>query len=217
MPYAMFEKDERVRMLFYDSANPAPNPRRVRIYLAEKGLRVPTAQVSIPAGEHRGEEYLKVNPLGQTPSLVLDDSSVLTESISICRYFEGLHPEPALFGIGAQDVAEVDMWIRRVEMRLSIPIGAVWMHTHPFTARVVKPQFPEYGETQRLRALAVMGEFDRTLDGQEFLDGRRYSMADIVLLTSIDFAAFIGLAVPEEYEALRAWHERVSARPSAQA
>jgi glutathione S-transferase len=107
------------------------------------------------------------------------------------------------------------MWIRRVEMRLSIPIGAVWMHTHPFTARVVKPQFPEYGETQRLRALAVMGEFDRALDGQEFLDGRRYSMADIVLLTSIDFAAFIGLNVPEEYEALRAWHERVSARPSA--
>jgi glutathione S-transferase len=89
------------------------------------------------------------------------------------------------------------------------------MHTHPFTARVVKPQFPEYGETQRLRALAVMGEFDRALDGQEFLDGRRYSMADIVLLTSIDFAAFIGLNVPEEYEALRAWHERVSARPSA--
>ena len=204
-------------MLFYDSANPAPNPRRVRIYLAEKGLRVPTAQVSIPAGEHRGEEYLKGNPPGLTPSRVLDDSSVLSECVSICRYFEGLHPEPPLFGVGAQDVAEVDMWIRRVEMRLTHPIGAVWLHTHPFTARVVKPQFPEYGETQRLRALAVMGEFDRALDGQEFLDGRRYSMADIVLLTTIDFAAFIGLAVPEEYEALRAWHDRVSARPSGQA
>ncbi|MES2043075.1 MAG: glutathione S-transferase family protein [Pseudomonadota bacterium] len=204
-------------MLFYDSANPAPNPRRVRIFLAEKGLRVPTAHVSIQAGEHRGEEYLKVNPLGQTPSLVLDDASVLTESIAICRYFEGLHPEPALFGVGAQDVAEVDMWIRRVEMRLMVPVGMVWLHTHPFTARVVKQQFPEFGETQRQRALAVMGEFDRALDGQEFLDGRRYSMADIVLLTTIDFAAFIGLPVPEEYEALRAWHERASARPSAQA
>jgi len=94
-------------MLFYDSANPAPNPRRVRIFLAEKGLRVPTAHVSIPAGEQRGEEYLKVNPLGQTPSLVLDDASVLTESIAICRYFEGLHPEPALFGVGAQDIRGV--------------------------------------------------------------------------------------------------------------
>lgn len=204
-------------MLFYDSANPAPNPRRVRIFLAEKGIRVPTAHVSIPAGEHRGEEYLKVNPLGQTPSLVLDDASVLTESISICRYFEGLHSEPALFGVGAQDVAEVDMWIRRVEMRLMVPVGMVWLHTHPFTARVVKQQFPEFGETQRQRALVVMGEFDRALDGQEFLDGRRYSMADIVLLTTIDFAAFIGLPVPEEYEALRAWHARASARPSAQA
>jgi len=204
-------------MLFYDSANPAPNPRRVRIFLAEKGLRVPTAHVSIPAGEHRGEAYLKVNPLGQTPSLALDDGSVLTESISICRYFEELHLEPPLFGVGAQDVAEVDMWIRRVEMRLTAPIGAVWLHTHPFTARVVKPQFPEYGETQRHRALAVMGEFDRALDGQEFLDGRRYSMADIVLLTTIDFATFIGLTVPEEYEALRAWHDRATARPSAAA
>lgn len=203
-------------MKLYDGGR-APNPRRVRIFLAEKGLRVPTAHVSIPAGEHRGEAYLKVNPLGQTPSLALDDGSVLTESISICRYFEELHPEPPLFGVGAQDVAEVDMWIRRVEMRLTAPIGAVWLHTHPFTARVVKPQFPEYGETQRHRALAVMGEFDRALDGQEFLDGRRYSMADIVLLTTIDFATFIGLTVPEEYEALRAWHDRATARPSAAA
>src|SRR3569623_346609 len=168
-------------MLFYDSANPAPNPR------------------------------------GQTPSLVLDDASVLTESIAICRYFEGLHPEPALFGVGAQDVAEVDMWMRRVEMRLMVPVGMVWLHTHPFTARVVKPQYPVFGETQRLRAIAVMGEFDRALAGREFLAGRRYSMADIVLLPTLDFAAFIGLAVPEEYVALRAWHERVSARPSAQA
>jgi glutathione S-transferase len=213
----MFEKRRRVPMLFYDSANPAPNPRRVRIYLAEKGLRVPTAQVSIPAGEHRGEDYLKVNPLGQTPSLVLDDASVLTESIAICRYFEGLHPEPPMFGSGAQDVAEVDMWIRRVEMRLMVPIGMVWLHTHPFTARIIKRQFPEFGETQRQRALAVMGEFDRALDGREFLDGRSYTMADIVLLTTIDFADFIGLKMPEEHEALREWHQRVSARPSATA
>jgi glutathione S-transferase len=217
MPYAKFEKQREVPMLLYDSANPAPNPRRVRIFLAEKGMRVPTAHVSIPAGEHRGEDYLKVNPLGQTPSLALDDGTVLTESISICRYFEALHPEPPLFGIGAQDIAEVDMWTRRVEMRLMVPVGLVWLHTHPFTARVVKPQFPEFGETQRHRAHAVMGEFDRALDGQEFLDGRRYSMADIVLLTTIDFATFIGLGVPEEYEALHAWHDRVSARPSAAA
>lgn len=204
-------------MHFYDSANPAPNPRRVRIFLAEKGLSVPTTQVSIPAGEHRGEAYLAVNPLGQTPSLVLDDGAVLTESVSICRYFEALHPTPPLFGEGARHIAETDMWLRRAELRLTVPVGGVWLHTHPFTARVVKPQFPEYGETQRQRALTVMAEFDRALADREFLNGRHYSIADIVLLTTIDFAAFIGLAVPDDLAALRAWHERVSARPSARA
>ena len=203
-------------MKLYDAAW-APSPRRVRIFLAEKGIEIERVMVDLRQNEQLSDPYLAVNPRGAVPALELDDGEVICESAAICRYFEGLHPEPALFGIGAQDVAEVDMWIRRVEMRLMVPVGMVWLHTHPFTARVVKPQFPEFGETQRLRAITVMGEFDRALDGREFLDGRRFSMADIVLLTTIDFAAFIGLAVPEEYEALRAWHQRVSARPSAAA
>jgi glutathione S-transferase len=204
-------------MLFYDSANPAPNPRRVRIFLAEKRLTVPMTEVSIPKGEHRGEAYLAVNGLGQTPSLVLDDGAVLTESVAICRYFEALHPEPPLFGTGARGIAEVDMWTRRAELRLMSPLSMVWAHTHPFTARVVKPQYTEFGESQRPRVLAAMGEFDRALDGREFLDGRGYSIADIVLLTTVDFAAFIGLAMPEALGHLRGWHARVSARPSAAA
>ena len=204
-------------MLFYDSPNPAPNPRRVRIFLAEKAVRVPTTPVSITAGEHKGADYLTVNPYGQTPALALDNGAVLTESVAICRYIEALHPEPPLFGQGALNEAQVDMWTRRVELRLMTPLAMVWAHTHPFTARVVKPQYTEFGESQRPRVVAAMKEFDRALDGREWLDGERYTIADIVLLTTIDFADFVGVKMPEELAALRAWHERATARPSAAA
>ncbi|WP_404368006.1 glutathione S-transferase family protein [Sphingomonas sp. MMS24-J45] len=204
-------------MLFYDSPNPAPNPRRVRIYLAEKGLSVPMQSISIRDGEHRGEAFLKVNPLGQTPALVIDGNDVLTESIAICRFFEALHPSPPMFGVGARGVAEVDQWIRRVELRLMSPLAMVWAHTHPFTARVVKPQYTDFGESQRPRVVAAMHEIDAALAARECLDGKGYSMADIVLLTTIDFAAFVGVSMPEEAKALRDWHARASARPSAAA
>ncbi|WP_425229520.1 glutathione S-transferase family protein [Sphingomonas sp.] len=204
-------------MLFYDSPNPAPNPRRVRIFMAEKHLRVPSTTVSITQGEHKGADYLQVNPHGQTPSLALDNGAVLTESVAICRYLEALHPEPPLFGHGALNIAQVDMWTRRVELRLMTPLAMVWAHTHPFTARVVKPQYREFGESQRPRVLAAMGEFNRALDGREWLDGERYTIADIVLLTTIDFATFIGITMPEDLIALAQWHARATARPSAQA
>lgn len=204
-------------MLLYNADNPAPNPRRVRIYLAEKGLSVPTETLSIVAAEHKGAAFLAVNPLGQVPALVLDDGSVLTESLSICRLFEAMHPEPPMFGVGPRGVAEVDMWQRRAELRLMVPLGMVWAHTHPFTARVVKPQYTEYGESQRPRVVAAMGEFDQALAEREFLDGKGYSMADIVLQTIVDFAGFVGIPIPEEMTGLRAWHDRVSARPSAKA
>ncbi|CUS46370.1 MAG: glutathione S-transferase family protein [Pseudomonadota bacterium] len=204
-------------MLFYDAVNPAPNPRRVRIYLAEKGLSVPSETLSIVAGEHKGAAFLEVNPLGQIPALKLDDGGVLTESVSICRLFEAMHPEPPMFGTGPRGIAEVDMWMRRAELRLMVPLAMVWVHTHPFTARVVKQQYTEFGESQRPRVTGAMREFDRALADREYLDGKSYSMADIVLLSIVDFAGFVGVAIPEEQEHLRAWHDRVSARPSAQA
>ncbi|MDQ2893963.1 MAG: glutathione S-transferase family protein [Pseudomonadota bacterium] len=204
-------------MLFYDSATPAPNPRRVRIFLAEKGVRVPMAHVSIPKGEHKGDAFLEVNPLGQTPALALDDQSVLTESVAICRYFEALHPEPPMFGVGAQNSATIDMWTRRIELRLMTPLSMVWVHTHPYTARVVPHQYKEFGESQRPRVVAAMREFDAALDHRDWLDGERYTIADIVLLTTIDFADFVGVAMPDDVPYLKAWHDRATARPSAQA
>ncbi len=204
-------------MLFYDAANPAPNPRRVRIFLAEKGLKVPMQQVQIMAGEHKAPDYLAINPLGQIPALVLDDGDVITESIAICRFFEALNPDPPLFGKGPKGVAEVDMWLRRIELRLGTPLAMVWQHTHPFTARVVVPQYKDFGESNRAKVVDAMRFVDGALADRPWLAGKDYSIADITLLCTIDFAGFIGMEIGDEMTHLKDWHARASARPSAAA
>lgn len=201
--------------ILYDAPNPAPNPRRVRIYLAEKGLSVPLQSLSIVGGEHKGDEFVAKYPPGQLPVLALDDGRMIGESVAICRYFEALHPEPPLFGTDPVSIAEIDMWMRRVEFTLMMPVGNIWAHTHPFTARVVKPQYKDFGESNRPRVDAAMRRFDNVLVDSEYLAGDQYSMADILLLTTIDFATFIGAGMPDDMPALAAWHARVSARPSA--
>lgn len=203
-------------MLFFNSPNPAPNPRRVRIFAAEKGIALPTRDLSIPAGEHKAAEYTALNPRGQTPALQLDDGTVIAESVAICRYLEALHPENPMFGADAKEQALVEMWDRRVEMILMPPVSAVWVHTHPFTARL-PGRNAEWGEANRTRVADALRFFDASLAGREFLATDAYSMADVLLLTTVDFAQFIGLEVPEDCHSLRAWHARVSARPSAAA
>ena len=201
--------------MLYDAALPAPNPRRVRMFLAEKGIAIPMTTLSIVAGEHKAPDFTNKYPPGQLPVLELDDRRMIGESVSICRYFEALHPEPPLFGTDALEIAEIDMWIRRVEMTLMSAVGQVWMHTHPFTARVVKPQYSEFGESNRPRAIEAMRRFDRELSGRDFVAGAAFSVADIILISTIDFATFIGLPMPDGAPALRDWHARISARPSA--
>lgn len=204
-------------MRLYDSPMPAPNPRRVRIYLAEKGLDIPTTVIDLAKAEHRQAGYLAINPLGRVPALQLDDGRVLTESVAICRYLEHFHPDPPLFGVDPFNQAEVEIWIRRIELRLQRAISMVWLHAHEWNATRVKPQFKEFGERQKLEAVSVMEEFDRELEGREWLDGQRYTMADIVLLSYIDWAAYIGVPPPERLRNLAAWHQRATARPSATA
>lgn len=199
-------------MIFYDTPDPAPNPRRVRLFAQEKRIALPTQTISIMHGEHRGEAYLKVNPLGQTPALALDDGTVLTESVSICRYLDALHPTPPMFGTTPLEAAQVDMWIRRVEMRLMTPVGMIWAHTHPFTARVMPKQYTDFGDSNRPLVDRALKFLDGALRETPFVAGEAYTMADIVLLTTIDFATFIGLSVPEELAALNDWHRRVTAR-----
>jgi glutathione S-transferase len=203
-------------MKLFGERNPAPNPRRVRIFLAEKGIELPYEEVSIRKRAHKTPEFRLKNSLGQLPVLELDDGTTISESVSICRYLEELHPTPALFGESALERAHIDMWIRRIEFTLMQPIAAFWVHAHPLTA-ALGAQFKDFGESRRELSAKAMRWLDRELTGRETISGARFSMADIVALTSIDFAGFIGLELPPDCEQLRAWHARVSQRPSARA
>lgn len=203
-------------MKLYGAPNPAPNPRRVRIFLAEKGIDLPETLVNMMQREHKAEEFVAKNSLGQIPVLELDDGEIITETISICRYLEGIHPERPLFGTTPLEVAKIDMAIRRVEFQLMNPVGNFWRHAHPFTAKLLT-QFKDFGESNRETVTRAMMWMDRELEGHDFIHGNDYTMADIAALTTIDFADWIGLPMPQEATRLLGWHARVSARPSAAA
>lgn len=203
-------------MLFYDSPNPAPNPRRVRIFAAEKGIELPSREVSIPKREQKAPDFVAKNPRGQTPILELDDGTIIAESVAIMRYLEAEHPEPPLFGTSPREIAEIEMWSRRAEMILMAPVGAVWVHTHPFTA-ALPGRNADWGETNLPRVAEAFRFFDGALADRDYLAGDSFTAADILLLTTADFATFVGCGMPEDCENLRGWHERVSARPSTQA
>jgi glutathione S-transferase len=202
-------------MKLYNTPMPAPNPRRVRIFLAEKGVEVPLVDVALVKGEHKAPEHLARNSLGQTPVLELEDGTCISETVAICRYLERLHPEPAMFGRGAREEALVEMWVRRVEFQLMGPAGNFWRHAHPFTARVVVPQYKEFGEANQGAYEKALMWLDGELAGRDFVAGEVFTMADICALSTVDFADWTGLKVPEAAGNLRAWHGRVSARPSA--
>jgi glutathione S-transferase len=196
-----------------------PNPRRVHLYLAEKGLELPLQQVDILKRENRRPEFLeRVNPFGGVPVLELDDGSHLAESVAICRYLEALHPEPPLFGRTPKDQGAVEMWIRRLELQLMVPVGMVWIHGSPLTARVVKQQIPAVAEQYRGVVARCFEILDRELARREYFAGDRYSMADIVGLTTLDFAADLnGLRPAPELGSLARWHAAVSGRESVRA
>lgn len=206
-------------MKLYNEADPAPNPRRVRIFLKEKGVDIELVPTPLMSRAHKSPEHLARNPLGQVPVLELDDGTHLSESVSICRYLEELHPEPNMFGRDAKERATLDMWIRRVEFRLMQPLGQVWVHTHPFTAAVATQafgqQFKDFGAANRKVFASGCKLFDREIEGRDFIAGARYTMADIVAQTTFDFARFIGVDIPADCPALSAWYARVGARPSA--
>ena len=202
-------------MKLYDGGR-APNPRRVRIFLAEKGLSVPMEPVNLGALEHKTAAYTAINPLQRVPALVLDDGTVITESMAICRYFEGLRPEPPLFGRGGREEALVEMWNRRIELNLYEAVSAVFRHLHP-AMREMENQIPEWGEANKPRAIALLALLDRELADRPYVAGEHYSVADITGLVAVDFMKPARLEVPEEFANLRRWHAQVTARPSAKA
>lgn len=187
------------------------------MYLAEKGLTPPYTDVDLAKREHKAPDFLAMNSLGQVPTLVLDDGTVISESVAICRYFEALHPEPPLFGRSPLEQASVEMWIRRLELQLMTPVSLFWVNAHPLTAGLHSQKYKDYGEAQKRRALDRMLWLDRELGDREFIAGNAFSMADIVAETVVDFAKFVGIRVPEQAAALSAWRARIKQRPSARA
>lgn len=195
----------------------APNPRRVRIFLAEKGIEVPIEPVDMASMSHKTAEVTSRNPLQRLPVLELDDGTVLCETIAICRYFETLHPEPALFGRGALGTAMVEMWQRRIELNLFLAVAAAFRHLHPAMKDWEVPQVPEWGEANKPKVLDFLGMLDRHLGANEFAAGDYYSVADITGLVAIDFMKPARIEVPESLVHVRRWHAALRARPSAAA
>lgn len=203
-------------MKIYNS-KPAPNARRVRIFLAEKGISVPMVDIDLAKLDHKTPLYTAVNSFQGVPALELDDGGVIAESIAICRYFEELNPEPALFGTGARERAEVEMWQRRAELYLLFPIAQTYRHSHPAAKVLESPQVPEWAKSNRAKALDYMGRFDVALADRPFLCGDRFTVADITGLVALDFTRPARIAIPEGLANLRRWRETLAARPSAAA
>ncbi len=201
-------------MKLYDGGR-APNPRRVRVFLAEKGIEVPMQPVDMGELGHKSDEITARNPLQRLPVLELDDGTVIAESVAICRYFEELHPEPALFGRDAVGRALVEMWQRRLEFHLLMPVAQAFRHIHPAMQAWEVPQIPEWGEANKPKALAFLEILDRELARREFAAGDDFSIADITGLIAMDFMKPARIEVPEGLANVRRWHAALKARPSA--
>ena len=203
-------------MKLYDAGR-APNPRRVRIFLAEKGLEVPREQVDIMSEEHKTPDLLKLNPFARLPILKLDDGRCISESIAICRYFEAVKPNPRLFGTDAVDQGIVEMWQRRVEQNLFMPVAFAFRHTHPRMAHLEVPQVKEWGEANVPKVREMLRYLDGELKDRPFIAGERFTVADITALCAVDFMKVIKLTLDDDHPSLRRWHADVSSRPSASA
>lgn len=195
----------------------APNPRRVRIFLAEKGIEVPLVPVDMGALEHKGDTLASRNPLRRLPVLELDDGTILTESVAICRYFEELHPTPALFGEGALGKAKVEMWHRRIELNLFFPVSQAFRHIHPAMKGWEEPQIAEWGEANKPKALDFLELLDGELAGREFAAGDSFSIVDILGMIAVDFMKPARIQLPDGLTHVRRWYGAIKARPSADA
>lgn len=196
-------------------AGKAPNPRRVRIFFAEKQIPLPEiVPVDLGALAQKGEDFVRLNPSGQTPVLLLDDGTALSETMAICRYLEALQPEPPLFGTDAKSQAIVEMWNRRIEFGLYLAAQAVYRHGHPGMARMEVPQLPDWAEANRPRVFQNLAILDRQLADNTFVCGEAFTVADITAGVVVDFLRWARLTVPPEMENVLRWHAGLTARSS---
>src|SRR5262245_59029011 len=203
-------------MKLYDGGK-APNPRRTRIFLAEKGITLPLEQIDLGALQQRSPAFTAVNALQRVPALVLDDGTVIAESIAICRYFEELKPEPPLFGTGALEVAMVEMWQRRMEQNLLAGVSHIFRNSHPAMKEMEVPQVPAWAEANKPRVREFIALLDSELRDRPFIAGDAFTVADITGLVAVDFMKPAKLAVPDELKNLKRWHADIAVRPSASA
>lgn len=193
----------------------APSPRRVRVFLAEKGIDVPRRQIDFVNWEQFSDAFRAINPMQRVPVLILDDGTPISETMAICRYFESLHPEPNLFGRDAREIAVIEMWNRRVELNFYGAVASAFRHLSPAMARSEKPQIPEWGAANKAKALAFLAILDRELGTRQFVAGSRYTVADITALCTLDFMRAPKIELPADMKNVMRWHAEVSARPSA--
>lgn len=209
-------------MKFYDCRT-APSPRRVRIFMAEKGIEIPTVQVDLRNGEQFSPAYRAINPQCMVPYLVLDDGTGIGEAVAICRILEEAYPDPPLLGATARDRGMVAMWDHRMEVEGFMAVGEAFRNSAPglkeraFAGLQGYEQIPALVERGKARTRAFFAGLDRRLGDSAFIAGPRYTIADITALVSIDFAGWMKLAIPEDHVHLKRWHGAVSARPSAKA
>jgi len=193
-----------------------PNPRRVRIFLAEKGISVPYVQVNIGTAENRQPAFLAKNPLGTLPVLEFDDGAFLAESVAICRYFEEQKPEPNLMGRDSRERAFIEMWQRRMEFEvLNLTAQSFRNTTEFFKGRI--PQNKEYAEVCRNTAIKRFEWLDKELANRPYIAGDRFTIADISAMVGVDFGRLTNIRIQPEQTNLKRWHDSVSSRPSAKA
>ncbi|ATQ42341.1 glutathione S-transferase family protein [Caulobacter mirabilis] len=204
-------------MKLYDSLR-APNPRRVRWFLAEKGVedQLEIINLDILKQEHRDPGFLAKAGLANIPALEIDDETTITESVAICRYLESLFPEPNMFGRDAKETAVIEMWTRRAEMMLATPLMLAVRHSHPALAALEK-QIPEIAESNKAGATRALKVFERRLGESAFIGGDRVTIADILAACSIDFSRMARFAIPDEAPNVKRWYEAMQARPAAKA
>ena len=194
-----------------------PNPRRVRMFIAEKGVDIPREQVDVPAGEHRRPEFLSKNPDGTVPVLELDNGRFISETVAISRYLEEIYPQNPLFGSSAEEKAVVEMWQRRVEHSLSNAVASYFHHGTDGLGESDRYRNREWGNKNREAATQAMCRLDQQLANTRYIAGDKFSIADITALCAVDFATAVDIAMPEGCDHLQRWYEDVSQRHSAAA
>ncbi len=195
----------------------APNPRRVRIFLAEKNISVPLEEFALKIDNIKSAEFAGLNPMRQVPVLVLADGECISETIAICRYFEELHPEPVLFGKSPLQKARIEMWNRRVELGLFFAVAQAFRHLHPGMKEREVPQVREWGEANKQKALERLAILEERLLTSAFIVGDSFSVADITALVAVDFMVQARIERPATFKGVARWYDVVSARPSATA